>query len=230
LESLKSLEIIGIRLTQDNIEDISTLTNLETLKFEIASFDKCNDFKPLNQLKNLKNLEINKSKSSVPSELVNAIKSIEKLVVMDSGEVNIEDLPNLSQLSYDEGNLSSLKNLNNLRNIYLTYFSGGCYDDNDMTSLENFNQITDLTISFTKLLPDAAGLSFCSPLKFKFSEDNQLKNLNIYNGYPSESSIEEILKLKHLENLDASCGGYVEEDGRQLLERLNSEFSSYCKR
>jgi len=153
LKSLKSLEIVGINLSQDNIEEISSLTNLESLIFKRSSFNKSDNYESLNELKNLKDLEFLNSNSNVPNELVNTIKSIETLVLLNSGSFYFEDLPNLKRLDYDEEDLSSLKNLKNLRELNLSFYS---FRNHDLSSLENVNQITKLVVSNTKIVPGAA--------------------------------------------------------------------------
>jgi len=221
LKSLKSLELEGIELSQNNLEEISALTNLKTLKFSNMVFKKCKDYEPLNKLKNVKNLEL--QKSEVTSELVNAIKSVKELVVLDANNNIKFDLPNVEKITYDRTkDLTSLAKLKKLNELYLTFYG---YSEYDLASLEKVNQLKKLTISVDRVIPGAAGIT-CEPIELKFSEENQLKELYINVAYPSESSVKEIRKLKHLEKFHAECKHYIDDKGAKILKDLESEFSS----
>jgi len=52
-KSIKKLQFIDIELNQENIEELSTLTNLETLAIRHSSCDPSVDYSPLKKLVNL---------------------------------------------------------------------------------------------------------------------------------------------------------------------------------
>ncbi|OUM57801.1 hypothetical protein PIROE2DRAFT_17100 [Piromyces sp. E2] len=61
LNNLKSLTINGIKITQENIDEISTLSNLQSLSFDKCDFSKSINYKSLKSLNKLTKLVLIKS-------------------------------------------------------------------------------------------------------------------------------------------------------------------------
>jgi len=230
LTSLKNLRFYGIELTQKNIEDISTLTNLEKLYIIDSVIKDSNDYESLSKLENVKYLEVKPRDYGDLTEFVNTIKSVEELVLVNidkKGSIKVDSLPNVEKISWyiNQFDVSSLGKLEKLESLDLDF---GYY--NDLSSLEQVNQIKKLIIRKDRIPPGAAG-NEPEELTFKFSEESQLKDLTITYAILSDSDISELLKLKNLEKLVIRDTKLEElsEEGVKLLKSLESRCSLEVK-
>jgi len=111
LTNLKTLSIGGIKVSQTNIDEISTLKSLESLKFYYSYLDDSLNYTSLGNLENLSKLEIiniidgyemRDSKyysSRVPKNLVISNKGIKDLTMRFApASFDNSDLPNLEKL------------------------------------------------------------------------------------------------------------------------------------
>ncbi|KAG4097696.1 L domain-like protein [Neocallimastix lanati (nom. inval.)] len=187
LKKLKNLYIGGIKVSQENIDEISTLENLESLIFVNSYLDDSLNYKPLGNLNNLTKLEINNIRDryisvddigysrNIPKSLVISNKGIKDLT-MNLGAVNItkNDLPNLEKLT-----------------IGFDY-------DFDTSFVEQFNSLTDLSFSY---VGHGMGSKSYNDIKGDLSK---LKNLNsLYlNGVDNAKEIlSEVINLPNFEKL-----------------------------
>jgi len=135
LKSIKHLEIIGYEMTQSNIDEIGTLTNLEYLKYHINS--KLN-LEPQKKLEKLSTLGISyyehwmdgdlDEESSVKIKRLNLPRNLKTLMIedIDLSDDNYREIVSLSNLEklYDgitEGHNSKI----NIKDLKKKYTSGG---------------------------------------------------------------------------------------------------------
>ncbi|ORX79323.1 RNI-like protein [Anaeromyces robustus] len=167
LKKLKVLDIRGIKISQDNINDISTLDNLESLSFDDTYLDESLNYKPIGDLKKLNKLIIKNNHDSyydlnkkyyhetIPKDLVISNKGIKELSMILGGSldlIDVDHLPNLEKLSFTfynhgkgspfrgdiEGDLSKFKNLKSL-DIYS--FNINEEFMNEICNLKNLNEL-----------------------------------------------------------------------------------------
>jgi len=86
LKNLKELSFYRINISQDNVNEISTLNNLKSLYTESSLFDKISNSKALNTLKNMKTFTyrgsvVGESTTYLPMEFINDFKSLKELNV-----------------------------------------------------------------------------------------------------------------------------------------------------
>jgi len=228
---IKSLQLEGIKMDQDIIREISSLTELESLSINDSPLDNCSDFTPFSNLDKLTYLKIDlnpygykdDSSNVVPMELVNTFKSLKELVLINlENQVESLDLPNLEKLTIDlakqSDDISYLAKLDKLSSLELHV-----RPDSNISSLEKVNQIKNLTLAYrTK----SFGFSMYPNYKmdFKLSEESQIQNLIISAIDISDENVKEIMKLKNLNKLVLGSMYFygIGDEGKKLLKSLEN--------
>ncbi|ORX56528.1 RNI-like protein [Piromyces finnis] len=144
LRKLKTLEIFGIKLTKDNIDEITSLENLEELSMKKCVYEKSINYKSFKNLKKLSKLTIYKSwfgfnyseneeneTYEFPNDLLsNTNSSLKELDLSYLEMAEIENIPNVEKLVIGINNLNDsihLKKLDNLKDLEIEYIPYGPY-------------------------------------------------------------------------------------------------------
>jgi len=199
-KNLKKFEIDYAHSSQDYIDTVGTLTNLEELI--INSFISNIDYSPINNLVNLKNLEYQVIDFQNSKNVFSKLKNLKKLyVTVDTIPQSIfnemEGLNNLEFLdltvdSSNESTLPSLKNLTKLSELYLHNIKLSQESVDDMETLTN---IKKLFIYNTNL----SGLTFASWKSF-----TKLYELSISECELNQDIIDAIASFTDIKSLNIS--------------------------
>jgi len=209
LTNLKYLHLGGIELSQDNIDEISTLENLETLEFYQSYLKESLNYKPLGDLKKLNKLYAeqvmdgyvsNQDTSSttytpiLPENLVKSNKGLKELqMIIGVVKISKDDLPNLEKLKIR--------------------WRGGEYDT---CFVEGFDKLTDLAFLYRGR---GMGVEYSnSYVNADISKLQNLKSLYFQDMFMTEELMEKIISLKNLKELTFSS--VVLYDG--FIEKLKS--------
>jgi len=202
LKNLKELSVFGINLSQENIDEISTLENLETLKLDYCSFEKVKDFSSLSQLEKVSKLSATEGlnyfggfeSDKVPSEFVNQFNNVKSLEVDNCSGINYSQHPDMERLKIgSEKDTSFLKDYKNLKSLTTLPTS-------DLSTLEYVDSLEDLEIAY---IPSSYGFASFpyQDTNFKFSENSHINTLQLYGVALTNERVAEILKLKNLSYL-----------------------------
>jgi len=227
LKNLKELNIFGINLSQDNIDEIATLNNLETLKVDYCSFENVKDFSSLSHLEKVNTISATEGlnyfggseSDKVPSDFINQFKNLKKLEVDKCTGINYNQHPDIERLSIDkEEDTSFLKNLKNLKSLT-------ALPSNDLSVLEYVDSLEELEIVYIPSSYGFGSFPFQNSI-FKFSENSHIKTLNLYGVMLTDETVNEILKLNNLNNLYVTYCDFstVSEEN---INRLR-EFKNRC--
>ncbi|ORX79312.1 L domain-like protein [Anaeromyces robustus] len=209
-KNLKKLTLSKVTLNSQNLNELSTLTNLEEINFDSCVFDE-NDLSSFENLKNLlkldiKNLETNEQ--DIPNN-INKIKSLRQLYI---GKVRCKET------SYDFNGLDNLELLNiELRNA--------CDFE-----LSNLNKLYELSIvgpnSFVYTIGIQSPISLNLPKSLKKLDLEQLTfSSDNYKTIASLPDLEE-LKLIYYGSSDAFDIKSFESHDKLRKLTLNS---NYCE-
>jgi len=230
LKNLKELDVYGVKLSQDNIDEISTMVNLDTLQLDYCSFENVKDFSSLSNLEKVSFLHsyqtfdgyIESSFTGVPAEFVNQFKNVETLYVdyinNSTSSVDFKQFSNIKSLKIGhEDDISFLKNYSNLRYLVTP-------PSNDLTVLENVDSLEELEIVYKSYLADE------DPYKktnFSFSESNQIIFISLSGIEVTNENVEEILKLEHLKTIyfEYSDLSSVSDENILKLKELENHLS-----
>jgi len=199
LKNLKELNVFGINLSQDNIDEISALNNLETLKLDYCSFENIKDFSPLSHLEKVNYLSATEGlngfggfeSDKVPSELINQFKNIKRLEVDRCTGIDYSQHPDIEILSiYKEDDTSFLKNYKNLKQL-------SSLPSNDLSVLEYVYSLESLEISYEPSSYGFASFPYQDSI-FKFSDNSHISSLQLFGIRLTNETVAEILKLKNL--------------------------------
>ncbi len=204
-KNLTSLSIIGFDVSQENINEITTLTNLTRLMIDGCDIDRNTDFTKLKNLKNLDSLILStlfiKDESiKYLNQFPESICQLKKLNYLSLYRNNLTKLPkciknlkNLEELNVELNELTSLpKEIGNLSNLKVVKLN-----DNDLGSLPvEFGKLTKL--EQLSMLSNKI-----STLPDEFGNLTNLKKLDI--SYNLIGSIPAAIgKLSKLEDLNLS--------------------------
>jgi Leucine-rich repeat (LRR) protein len=210
LKNLKSLYIGGINVSQDNIDEISTLENLEELTFYFSYLDDTIDYKPLGNLKKLYKLNVQNTAlgyltleneyiyKKIPEGLVKANKGIKELTMrINAVTINKDDLPNLEKLKISNG-------------------------DVDLSYLEQFDKITDLEISYRGNYAGFGDEYIFSNMKVDLSKMKSLKSLSISSMFITEELMDSIVNIPNLEKLSLSGNRILDDGFNEKFKKLKT--------
>jgi len=210
---LKTLDISHIKLSQDNINEIATLSELESLFLYECTLPKLN-YEPLKNLKKLTSLQIFYYSGNyeygrdLEKNFLKYFKNLKKLIIngVHSSQANIDEigtLTNLETLTYqvnDDVNLEPINNLNKLTTLNIDYYEH--WMDGD--------EYEDLPRKVKKL---------CLP--------KSLKKLVIDNVEISQDNANEIFSLSNLEHLQYDVDSKLNLESQKKLENLTILYMHY---
>jgi len=232
LKNLKSLQIGGVNISQENIDDISSLDNLESLDFSRSYLNESLNYDSLSNLKKLTKLTIDNAtggynnllknneliSSKTPKNLVISNKGIKELYIYPPVNINSNELPNLEKLSFtfeDDLETSFIEQFNNLSNLEITFFDGTYFEQKfgnikaDLSKLKNLKTLHLKEINISEEV--MTGIASIPNLDELF-----LESCKIYEGFPE--------KLKNLKTLSSlildSCRVKNIENGIASLTNL----------
>jgi len=221
LPNLKNLSVFGISLTQENIDEISTLKNLETLNLDYCSFEGI-DFKSLSNLKKVTRFSATANDNgyddaqdeSVPSELINSFSSLKELHVSKSDSIDYKKFTEMEILEVDYLDTSVLLNYPNLKTLSID-------PGNDLSVLEKVDSLENLYISFEPASHGYASFPY-QDLNIKFSENSNLEFLYFHGVRFDSSNLDEILKLKNIKKIIFDQISTSDDDENDVLYKLKS--------
>ncbi|KAL6605572.1 L domain-like protein [Neocallimastix sp. 'constans'] len=166
-KSLKKLSIDGVEISQDNINEIGTLTDIEELNIKLHSNLKLDPLQNLNKLSvaNIGYYERNMDDSEYEDEI--------ELVLNLKLPTNIRELY-LENVKLSQSNLDLISTFKNLEKLIIYVESSLKYD-----SLKSLSKLTDLKI-----------INYYKPLNLKIPKS--IKNLYLIDVNLSQENIDEI--------------------------------------
>jgi len=212
LTNLKTLSLGGIKVSQDNINEISNLKNLESLEFHYSYLDESLNYESIGNLNKLNKLVVAniidgyKTRSDdfysnvVPESLVKSNKGIKELTMsFQPVSISKNDLPNLEKLDIT--------------------WSGSKIDT---SYIEQFDKLTDLEISFR-----GRGISeeyHYREINVDLSKLKNLKSLVLSSITVTKELMNEITTLSNLESLTLMSDRYSDDVVFDMknLEKLTS--------
>ena len=201
LNSLKSLEKLD--LSNNNIKEINNLDNLKSLKVLDLSHNKIKEIKNLENLKKLENLNLFFNE-------ISDIQGLEQLIHLKrlflcknriTENKNLNTLNKLEILNLNHNKISEIKGLDNLRN--LKKMNLGFNSITEIKNLENLNELEELYLTYN-LISEINGLENQRKLYLLYLDSNKIK------------------KIENLDNLDELGGLFLEDNQITELEGLSS--------
>jgi len=202
-KTLKKLSFEQINFKSQNMEELSTLTNLESLKLSYCKFDEVG-LSPLGNIESLKTLTL--YDSYIPNN-INKIKSLEQLY--------------FPELACESSDFYDFNGLDNLKSMEVTLVSDCKFDTSELEKLSEIN-IEGETSLF--------GVGVGSSISLK-SPDN-LKKLQLSHVKITSDTFKDISSLPNLEELSILyCSPDENIDFKSLechdkLEKLTISHSS----
>ncbi|ORX80790.1 L domain-like protein [Anaeromyces robustus] len=226
--SLKKLTLKFIELSQTNIDEISTITNLKELNLSNCKTEGLN-FEPINSLKQLNTLsltgysDLHEDPHYVDKGLLKSFKSIKELdltgMTLNQDNINeiagLKNLENLKLLANSSLDLTNLKKLKKISSVFIKYFDRAMFDID-----ERFNIDRTINFKFNKNIKQLTIDDFELGQK-NIDEIASYTNLNLLNFKSVKYSKD--VKLDKLKNLKNLLALYMEDSS------YNSEFPSFIK-
>jgi len=225
--NLDLLDIYGINLSQDNIDEISTMENLDSIQLDICSFESVKDFSSLSNLKkvtvfsSIQNFN-GKSANSVPVEFVYQFKNLKELFLDSSPSLDLKQFTDVENLWIGhEENISDLKDFKKLRSLKIS-------TDNDLSVLEHIESLDGLDIYCYPPTYDYDEYPYQN-INITFSDYSKITTLELQRIRVTDENVDELLKLKNLEYLyflfcDLSL---LSEENLNNLKELENRISVY---
>jgi len=176
-KTIKKLGLSQIKLNSQNLEEISTLTNLEEIGFDICLYDN-NGLSPLENNTKLSKLTIKNiftDEKPIPNN-INKLKSLKQIYISNS---------NCNGKSYD------FKGLDNLENLFVEIENKCDFD------FSNDNKLSDLRIKGGEHIMSYPGID--EPISIKLPDS--IKNLELDYLIFTSDNIDVISSLPNLESL-----------------------------
>jgi len=206
-KTLKKLTLSQVNLSNENLKELSTLSNLEEIIFHICSFDKdgFSSFENHEKLSKLSITNVKGTQKPIPNN-VGKIKSLKTL--------NIEN-------GYCEDDNYDFNGLDNLESLYLL-LTKECNLD-----LSNNEKLSELTIENQDYYRLALGIKLPMSLKLP----NSLKKLILTGLIFTSDNYETIASLSNLEELTVTAkeGNGYDEDAFNLIEALSYKINNKKK-
>jgi Leucine-rich repeat (LRR) protein len=181
-KKLKTLTLSEVKLTKENLVELSKLSNLEELNFYHCVFDS-DDFTPFENNKNLSKL------------LIHDAMGNEKYFPN-----HIEKLKSLKQLYLENSHCKGTSyNFNGLDNLELFYFKISSACDIDLSKLNKLSELSIVSSDYVFF----NGID--DPMDLKLPDS--LKILNLSHLTLTSNNYKEIFSLSHLEELIIYCFG-----------------------
>ncbi|KAL6632607.1 hypothetical protein U3516DRAFT_775101 [Neocallimastix sp. 'constans'] len=219
LKSLKFLYLSGIAISQDNINEIATLTNLEDLTFYHCYLDKSINYSTLGNLKKLNKLNVinvaleyvTKDISTfypndIPEGLIKANKNIEELtMVIDPVKITKKDLPNLKKLK-----------------LSWFYDSAKDFDSSFVEDLE----LTDLEFTFRGFYAGIGDKYLYGNISADLSKLKSLKSLTITLMNITQKLMDNIINIPNLEKIDLHNNNILDEKYDEKMKKINEKIKN----
>ncbi|ORX82658.1 hypothetical protein BCR32DRAFT_162166 [Anaeromyces robustus] len=215
LKNLKSLQLFGILISQDNIDEISTLKNLETLYFSETATNDVLDYSSLSNLDKVKNLSIIGYNPRIYDNKNYNMMNIDELIK------NFKSVEMLNADLYKYLDISYLGKLNSLTKLRLGSIS------EDFTFLEELNDLVDLSIISLSMTYVRSHGIFEDIKKFKLPESNNLKKLDLVGFYITDPIVDAIETSTGLNKIDFSYDSFknLSDEGFKKLKSLEDHCS-----
>jgi len=198
LKNLKLLDIYGVKLSQDNIDDISTMENLESLELDFCSFENVKDFSSLSNLNVsfLSSLQTLNGKviNNVPVEFVYQFKNLKGLYLDYCPSLNLKQFTDVEDLwiGYEE-NVNDLKDFKNLRSLRIS-------SNNDLSVLEQIESLNGLDIYKDLPIDDFDEYPY-QDINFTLPENSKITVISLRNVRVTNEDVDKFLNLKELQRL-----------------------------
>jgi len=196
LKNIESLNIYAYNITQTNLDDINTLTNLKQLTFYDCKFDKNIDYSSLKSLKNLESLTFNSyDYQNTIGEFPEVICHFKKLKYLYLSRNSLTTVP------------KCIKNLKNLETLDL-FQNNIKYLPKEFGKLNNLVEL-EISSNNLKSLPMAFG-------KLEKLEKLQLNN-NEFTKIPNS-----ICHLKKIQEINLSYNALTSDGVPNCIKNLSS--------
>jgi len=200
-------DVIILIIRSTFLEDISFLKDLKKLTKLDLGFNRIYDISPIQNLKDLKDLNLWGNKISDISDL-KRLKKITSLFLYQNQITNIsaiENLIKLEELGLTGNPISDVSSLKNLKNLKLLYFDVNNKDFpviKDLNKLEKIG-INNSDLSDISILDKHRNLKYLNLSYNKIIDISPLQNLkNLNELLLSNNQISDISALKDLKNLE----------------------------
>ncbi|OUM62718.1 carbohydrate-binding module family 18 protein [Piromyces sp. E2] len=208
-KDLKKLGLHYINLSQDNINEIATLTSLENLTFSrCEEFDKL-DFSPIEKLDKISELKILfsygrfYSEHSLGKNILKYFKPLKALVLFGM------------QISQD--NINEIGTLTNLEELNIQVNSSV-----DLKPLMNLNKLSVCILDYYEFIMDESEFEDGDiDYKIDLNLPKNIKKLKIEKIEITQNNIEEISNLSSLEELKITVNPPLNFDSFKKLEYLS---------
>ncbi|ORX84888.1 L domain-like protein [Anaeromyces robustus] len=242
--TIKSLKLQGLNITQTILDDITGLTNLEELNLEGNFVDV--KFDGLKKLKNLSVLSLySYNESNIDFKVPKSLKKLYlyNMIITQDNIKEIASLTNLKELSFTSCNTENNLNINSLKkllkienleikNSFLSQNIDFIYAFKNLKnliisnyeSMSIFNQIN----KFKQL--ESLVLENCNidTIPDSLLQLKNLKKLNLHNN--KISNFEKLINLKNLEDIDLSLNDITtvpeKIDNLEKLNNINLSFNN----
>ncbi|ORX46208.1 hypothetical protein BCR36DRAFT_105287 [Piromyces finnis] len=193
LNKLKTLKLHGVRISQDNINEISQSKNLEELSFENCYLEDSIDYKPLKNLDKLSKMTIVESILGFASfEYNTSFESINNLL-------NNIDGP-LKELSLRSSNLSEIDIPSSIEKLCAS-FNGINSSNEDSIDLRKSHKLKNIEFRYNPLMLSIYS-HLSARLEFKLPTSNNIETLKLSGVELSDEQMKEISFSSNLKELN----------------------------
>jgi len=238
LENLKTLTIEGVIFSQDNIDEISKMKNLETLYLYTTYLSDTINYSSIGDLEKLTTLNVyhvsgsyenvDDYKKLIPNSFITSNKNIKNLTIalFSDDNVVLENVPKLEKLNIYADfmpNVEIKENLEKLNELHLQFLSqGGEYATKQINLKFNFSKMENLKSLYL------AGY-ILSEENMKAITSYNLDSLSLVNCILTDVTLEGINKMSDLSTLVFDYSE-IEEEKFDALKNLNNITSLSLKR
>ncbi|AYE33869.1 leucine-rich repeat domain-containing protein [Clostridium septicum] len=207
IQYCKDLRILDLQ--NNNITDISLLSNLTELRDLYINLNPVEDITPLKSLKRLRDLFVNATNIKDISSLSNLTNL--KYLLMDSNKItnfeSIKNLENLQVLYIGGTNIKDISVVNNLKNLEVLSINNT--EVSDLTPLKSLKRLTWLRLDRNNI-SDISVLSELPQLQEVTLDDNKVSNISVISKLNNlktlklkNNNISDITPLKDLKDLES---------------------------
>ena len=201
--------LIHLDFQDNNITEISSISNLKKLASLDTTRNKITDFSPIKNLSNLRELTIHSNKISDISDL-SKLTELEHLYIGNTGISDIsivKNMPDLINLDAQYNKISNIETIANLKDLETL--------DLSHNNIENIEALGDL-VYLNKLLINNNKIADINPIYGKDSIDN----LNIEGQVIEVSTNNKSFKLPDLYIIVQDSSGVLYSDEGLLTENI----------
>lgn len=229
LTYLTNLKSLKLKISSKDLIKLPSLPNLESLSNSLYDFEYFNwDF--LSKFKNIKQLDLSKNFSlhSISSTILSQLEDLESLSIEMTGISNISELDCLSklkELNVGRNNISDISGLKSFIHLEKLILQGNSIGD--VSILQHLPNLTYLDLTSTNI-SDISVVSYLKNLKHLYVAINNIESLTYLDGLTeleylevsAESAIKDISILKGL-----PCLKYLSLSGctAEITQKLREE-------